>query len=330
MPRKEPYCSTCNDMVEYVEKEELRTGNLKGIECPYMRRVARCTVCDTELDLFNDENLKIFYDAYRTTYNIISLEKIREIPIMYGIGKRTLSLILGWGEHTYSRYYDGAFPTKPYSDILERLYVDPIYYKSLLENYKDMLGKSVYNKSKNSLDAVIRAEFKGMSAISRVVSYLLQKKSEITKLSLQKLLYYVQSMSSVFLFEPIFLYQSEAWVYGPVYRDIYNLYNEDPKFLKQYSDDTQLTTEQKELIDIVVECFGCYDGEILIEFTHRESPWLEARGNLSPIEHSNEKISIESIVKYFTEIKEKYKMKKPSDMKSYARDMFDIVTAFRH
>ena len=323
--RKEPYCPVCNDMVEYTEGIELHQGNIKGNTYQYMRRVGRCDICNTELDLFNDENIKILYDVYRDANNLIPLDKIREIPIMYGIGKRTLSIMLGWGEHTLTRYYDGYLPTKPYSDILEKLYTDPMYYSTILEEHKDVLGTNAYRKSKRALNDVITAGFKGLASISRVASCLLSKKTEMTGLGLQKLLYYTQAFSSVFLSEPLFYNQSEAWVNGPVYRDVFDLYKENKEYIRQYSDEDSLTKEQAAVIDAVVSGFGCYDGEILKEFTHREDPWLEARNGLADDERSNNRISLDSINKYFTRIKNEYQMTAPSDMKYYARKMFEEV-----
>jgi hypothetical protein len=83
------------------------------------------------------------YDVYRQNNGIISLEKILEIPRKYNIGKRPLSLLLGWGEMTFSKYCEGDMPTKQYSNILLKIYDDPAYYKELLEKNKDNLKSSL-------------------------------------------------------------------------------------------------------------------------------------------------------------------------------------------
>jgi len=76
------------------------------------------------------------------------LEKILEIPQKYNIGKRPISLLLGWGEMTFTRYCDGDMPTKQYSDVLQRIYDDPAFYLSLLEE----------NKGKPEISNCIRKE----------------------------------------------------------------------------------------------------------------------------------------------------------------------------
>ena len=81
----------------------------------------------------------------------IPLEHILEIPKKYGIGKRPLSLLLNWGEMTFSRYCNGDTPSKQYSDILMQIYSDPEFYLSLLEKNKDNLKSlAAYEKSRNA------------------------------------------------------------------------------------------------------------------------------------------------------------------------------------
>ncbi|MCI7443156.1 MAG: hypothetical protein MSA89_08760, partial [Clostridium sp.] len=103
------------------------TGTIKGVEYHYTGKEAHCIDCDALVYVpeINDYNLKALYDVYRATNNIISLEHILEIPKKYSIGKRPLSLLLGWGEQTFSRYCDGDIPTKQYSEMLTKIYDDP-------------------------------------------------------------------------------------------------------------------------------------------------------------------------------------------------------------
>ena len=43
-----------------------------------------------------------------------------------------------------------------------------------------------------------------------------------------------------------------------------------------------LNADERETIDDVLECFGLYDGDTLVLFTHNETPWIETRGDLPP------------------------------------------------
>ena len=309
------FCYECLEDVYFVAQREERIGTLKGGKYPYMRMVARCPHCNEELDVYNDENLSILYDAYREVHNLISLEKIREIPVLYGIGKRVLSSLLGWGEITFTRYYDGYLPTKQYSDVLKKLYDDPSYYRAVLEDGKHAINEVAYSKSVLALQKLLTAD---PTPIMKVAGYLHQKKTDLTSFRLQKLLYYNQGISGAFNPEPLFHDLCQAWVAGPVYRDMFY------KFKNNSIDPTLgdlLSADERETIDSVLDCFGRYDGDTLVLFTHNETPWIEARGDLPPDAHSDKIIPIESIVKYFSKVKDEYGMASITDMKQYVQDM---------
>ena len=127
-------------------------ANLKGEIYRYAGKRAFCKECNSEVFVsnINDYNLKNLYNEFRKQNNIISLEHILEIPKKYNIGKRSLSLLLGWGGQTFIRYCDGDMPTKQYQMILERIFNEPSYYLELLESNKDILRyheefKNLYN-----------------------------------------------------------------------------------------------------------------------------------------------------------------------------------------
>ena len=123
-------------------------GTIKGEKYNYIGKEAYCVDCGSEVyfDEVNDFNLKALYDVYREKNDIASLETILAIPEKYAIGKRPLSLLLGWGEQTFSRYCDGDIPTKQYSDTLKKIYAEPNYYAELLEKKPVFLLFLVYFK----------------------------------------------------------------------------------------------------------------------------------------------------------------------------------------
>ena len=133
-------------------------GKIKGAEYHYTGKEARCIGCNTQIYVseINDSNLKALYDVYRKENGIVSLEVILAIPEKYAIGKRPFSLLLGWGEQSFSRYCDGDMPTKQYSEILTRIYEDPSYYAELLEAGKVNLKSQVsYEKSRKTVDELL-------------------------------------------------------------------------------------------------------------------------------------------------------------------------------
>lgn len=152
------FCENCRNDVEYSVIEEQMIGTIKGEAYTYTGKVTKCKECKSDISVnsINDNNLKALYDVYGEKNDIISLEKILEICEKYNISKRPLSLLLGWGEQTYSRYCNGDIPSKQYSDILNKIYESPVFYSELLENNKEKLPSEIaYKKSKEVVDKIL-------------------------------------------------------------------------------------------------------------------------------------------------------------------------------
>lgn len=329
MIKKTTFCEVCRKDVNVTITEVAMKNALKGEEYEYNGKRATCSECGSEVYAaeVEDNNLKALYDAYRKSNSIISLEKILEIPKKYGIGKRPLSLMLGWGEMTFSRYCDGDMPTKQYSDILLRIYNEPAYYLSVLENNKDKLKSTItYEKSKRITDELIGMPKTSISKIDIVIDYLLCKCEDITPLALQKALYYIQGFCKAFMDMFIFEDDCEAWAHGPVYPEVYQKYSSyrfDPIDGAETCDDSALAIYEKAVIDSVIKNLCCYSGKILEGFTHAEEPWLKTRGDLPVTASSNRIITKNLIDEYFSLIKEQYKMINPADIENYSKKMFN-------
>lgn len=242
--------------------------------------------------------------------------------------KRPLSLLLGWGEMTFTRYCDGHIPTKQYSEVLEKLYDEPAFYLSLLEKNKGNLKSPIaYEKSKRRTLELLGYQ-NTVSKVDKVIDYLLFRCEDITPLALQKVLYYIQGFYYAFMGSFLFDEDCEAWVHGPVYREIYNRYSAyrfDPIESNDEFDVSVFTDAEKAIIDSVIQNFCCYSGKMLERFTHSEMPWLKTRDNLPADVHSNRIISKEAIGEYFVSVKQKYNMLTPNDIENYARAMFNIA-----
>lgn len=175
----------------------MEVGTLKEMNYRYVGKEANCTSCGSRIYVpkINDYNLKALYEVYRASNGIISLEHVKEIPKKYAIGKRPLSLLLGWDEQTFSRYYDGDIPTKQYSEILVKIYNEPAYYAELLENRKNIFKSSAsYEKSHKAVDILLgkTSDSSDESKIFIAAKYLINQCGDITPLALQKALYYIQ------------------------------------------------------------------------------------------------------------------------------------------
>jgi putative zinc finger/helix-turn-helix YgiT family protein len=322
---KTVFCAECRKDVGFVTKETVFKRTLKDNEYSFIGLEAYCADCGSPIYVseIEDNNLKLLYDAYRKANDIISLDEILSIPKKYAIGKRPLSLLLGWGEQTFTRYCNGDMPSKQYSDILRRLYNEPTYYNELLQNNKDrMKSNSSYEKSNIAVKNLIGIPEN--SKIETVIGYLLYKCEDVTPLALQKLLYYVQgffyAFNNVFIFED----DCEAWVHGPVYRKVYHKYSDykyDTIDSADSFDETIFSVAEKAVIDSIVDNFSCYSGKVLESFTHSEQPWIETRSDLPVFAQSDRVINKKLIADYFTAVKQKYEMLNPDDIENYSKKL---------
>lgn len=325
MKEKKVFCEECRKLVNYNVSEKETIRNLKDTAVQFNEKIATCCECGCEVyvDELNEDNLNELYRQYRIANDIITLDKIKEIPKMYNIGKRPLSLVLGWGEQTFTRYYDGYIPSAQYSKVLEQIYADPYEFLTILNTNKNKITTITYSKSKTAAEQLM---YKYCVSITDVANYILNQCNDITPLALQKALYYSQGFYFAFFNNFLLKEDCEAWVHGPVYRDIYDSYK-DYKYETindfQPVNPNVFTPNQKNILDNVIRSFCCYGGKVLEEFTHSETPWNKTRGNLPLDAASNRTIEKSLICKYFTDVVKKYNMLNPNDISEYAVDMFE-------
>lgn len=328
---KKYFCEECRNDVNFSVIEKQMEGSIKGGMYTYIGKEAHCIDCGLEIYVgeVNDFNLKALYDAYRKKNDLISLETVLEIPEKYAIGKRPLSLLLGWGEQTFSRYCDGDVPTKQYSDTLKKIYANPFYYAEILETNRGNLSTATaYEKSKRAVDVLLGKDRNTKSKIDLVIEYLLNQCEDITPLALQKALYYIQGFYYAFYQTFLFSEECEAWRHGPVYREIYFRYRDyrsDPIEGNSEFDESLFSSSEKAILDSVIKNICCYSGKILELFTHSETPWISTRGKLPEHTTSGRIIEKKQIGDYFCAVKEKYNMITPNDVRSYAKSMFEQI-----
>ncbi|WP_433709050.1 type II toxin-antitoxin system antitoxin SocA domain-containing protein [Paenibacillus illinoisensis] len=328
------FCEHCHDTVSYDEKLVQKSKSIRGKEIKYLGKTAFCLECGNEIFVseIRDYNLIELDKGFRESEKLISVEDIQKVIDKYRIKKRPLSLLLDWGENTVTRYLNGDIPTKQYSEILKRLLVDHEYFKELLEQNKENITSLTYKKCREALEAIeshnhLDINKNEETKIENVIKYLLEECEDITPLALQKLLYYSQAFNKIFNKEYLFNNDCEAWVHGPVFRDIYEKYkiygfNPIEDKTKQSFLYNNVTEPEKELLNSIINNFGCYSGKILEKMTHIERPWLETRGDLKDDEVCSYIIDKNLIDSYFEEIKNKYRMINVSDIRDYSSDLF--------
>ena len=128
----------------------------------------------------------------------------------------------------------------------------------------------------------------------------------ISAMKLQKLVYYCQAWSLVWDDKPLFDENIEAWVSGPVIRELYEAHRGqfqiNPGDFNDYLSGNDLDSSQKDTIKEVVKSYGGKSAQWLSDQTHSEFPWKNARIGLSDSERGNTIISNESISEYYSSL----------------------------
>lgn len=140
-----------------------------------------------------------------------------------------------------------------------------------------------------------------MANIFDVAKYILEKKGTMSTMKLQKLCYYSQAWSLVWDDEPLFEDDFEAWANGPVCREMF--LKTQGKYSASADDETggmgDLTDNQKDTIDKVLEHYGEHNAQWLSQLTHMEDPWNEARNGIAVGEKCNQVITKDSMALYY-------------------------------
>nr|DAI31615.1 MAG TPA: hypothetical protein [Caudoviricetes sp.] len=125
--------------------------------------------------------------------------------------------------------------------------------------------------------------------------------STITPLKLQKILYYTQGYYLAMFNEELFSDDFQAWAHGPANPDIYNQYKsygfsaiDKPAGEVPLLDDGLIS-----FLSRIWNTYGIFDGKYLEQLTHKETPWIEARGDCKDGEPCTNVISKESMKSFF-------------------------------
>lgn len=289
-----------------------------------------CSECGREIGFpgLMDYNIKEMDEQYRKAEEIITVEDIERLMKLYNIGKAPLSLALGFGEVTITRYLAGQVPSKEYSDIMLHALASASYMKELLDQNREKIGETAYKKAYTAATQLENLYVAVPVELLAVIAYIFSALHEVTPLTLQKLLYYIQGNYAAIYDKPLFDAPCEAWVHGPVYRNVYNLFRDfkynpidDDRFVPLKESALPLTPEAKEVVDRVLDTFGMYSGKVLESITHKEAPWLDARKGFLPDETSHAEISLDAMKAYFKKVDEKYNIRTEDGLRKYIAKM---------
>lgn len=144
-----------------------------------------------------------------------------------------------------------------------------------------------------------------MASVFDVAKYIALKKGPVTTVKLQKLVYYSQAWSLVWDEKPLFENEIQAWANGPVVPDLFHAHR--GKFKVDGGDfpngNIKLLTEtEKETIDAVLDHYGDKSAQWLVDLSHLEDPWREARNGCEEGARCARTITDSSMMEYYSGI----------------------------
>lgn len=139
-----------------------------------------------------------------------------------------------------------------------------------------------------------------MASVFDVAKYILSQKGTMSTWKLQKLCYYSQAWHYTWTEKPLFTNQIQAWANGPVVVDLYNFHR--GMFIiadVPTGDINNLSDDEKDSINIVLQGYGDKEPYELVEQTHHEEPWIKARNGLPEGAKCSNEITLESMGAYY-------------------------------
>ncbi len=318
------YCPYCRKEVEYeIEKRDIK--EFRGIKINTYENVAVCKECHQDLYIneIENKNNKRIYELYREKADIVKPQDIIDLRNKYNISQRELTAILGFGKMTINRYERGGVPTKSQSDYIKLLIENN---DKFIEKVKEALEKANINEKTyekimsqkietNSILKNVRNVFKNcinmklnrkpdiyngykefdLELVENIISYIASKVTNLTITSMNKYLWFIDSLSFNQRGISITGLTYEHEKFGPTiiekeYNDISFI---SDKYSKEYYENengtttkiisnknfdlSQLRDEEIEIIDTIIKILKNKSVTEISELSHREEGWKKTK-----------------------------------------------------
>jgi uncharacterized phage-associated protein len=138
-----------------------------------------------------------------------------------------------------------------------------------------------------------------------VAAYIIRSRGKLDAMKLQKLVYYCQAWSLVWLNQPLFSSRVEAWRDGPVVPDLFRVHR-GRFFVDSIPGGAaeRVGSVERDIIDSVLGFYGDRSAEWLSERTHAEAPWRDARRGLLPFQAGRREITPEAMKRYYSSVQD--------------------------
>jgi uncharacterized phage-associated protein len=121
-------------------------------------------------------------------------------------------------------------------------------------------------------------------------------------MKLQKLVYYCQAWAMARLGDAMFPERIEAWTNGPVVPDLWRVHKGDFYVSTVGGSADSIDQRRRAIVDAITDFYGPKSANDLINLTHAEAPWIDARKGLPPEQRATAEISRESMRDYYSRL----------------------------
>ena len=330
-------CPLCDKTHEVEERKRFETIILKGEEVTYEERFYFCANADTDENEFEtgsmtNANLLNARNAYRVNHGLLTSDEIVAIRENYGLSQVDLARLLGWGEATISRYESKAIQDEAYDTMLRLIKDNPLIALEFLkknavkfsaQKRAEIKAKIIEKLDSYGKEYLTRQTFEGEYAdfeepseangftilnidkTEAVISYIAENVSNLFKVKLMKMLWYVDAFSyklngcamtgmvyrhntmgalpvghySLMNLEKLNVHEEESYNYEAMLH-VY------PTKGMDYS---ILSADEKKIIDKVIKKFKDYKAKDIIEYMHKEKAYIETKpGDIIPFSLAKE------------------------------------------
>ena len=317
---KKMYCPFCDKEHNITMKETYSECYIKNEKIEYIEINYYCDNYDEEFadGKLIDQNLQRARDQYRIKHKLLTSFQIKELREKYKLSQSDLSLILGWGEITITRYETKEIQNENYDIVLRSLIDNPyklydyfLINKDKFSNKKQLtIVKKIFSvapnieetnkyieESLNKKHFAIKEIDRGKQEIKfdrilAVIKALLDRGIELYKTKLAKLLWYIDIINYKENKQSITGLAYYHMNYGacPLGLDLILDSksitieeiedNEYVKYLiKNVMIDYKLSDDELKTIDIVVNKFYSFTSKDIVKYMHKEKAYLETKTN---------------------------------------------------
>ncbi|MHB1461595.1 MAG: Panacea domain-containing protein [Armatimonadota bacterium] len=142
-----------------------------------------------------------------------------------------------------------------------------------------------------------------MVTVHDVAATILKICGPMSAMKLQKLVYYAQAWSLVWDDRALFPERIEAWAFGPVVPELYEMQRGQFSIAEwPAGDSSKLDAIAVETVSLVASEYGKRNAQELSDSTNRELPWVEARKGLGTWERGNREITLAAMSEYYSSL----------------------------